>query len=438
MNYGTFMKAHIAALIASEQSVRLNRFTAELKRKITRNSHELIYFHRADDPYCQLMVQVIPELQKRFDVIIRPKVVERLPANMYPDPERYEAYSIIDTARLARLYGLGFPDAASVPDRLGVGMINRYLASKEEDPNFFSIAEELGEALWQQDVTVIRNHCAVADMVEDRLSDNEQLLSSLGHYASGTIYYGGEFYTGLDRLDHLEMRLNALGVGDGEIHYELTRLWRYGLKQLDRSIAGRGVDFYFSVRSPYSYLGLVQILNFAAETGIHLRLKPVLPMMMRGMLVPPKKSRYIFHDAAREARRENIPFGKVADPLGAATQLAMSIGFKAMEDGLGEAFFKAVMQAVWSEGIDASDLQNIKSILERSDLPLSLIDDRLSTKDWESRAEANLSEMFSVGSWGVPTIRVGTQTMWGQDRLWAIPDALKKAKSKTRFEEIRR
>lgn len=425
MSVSAFLKANVATWLTSELRVNMKRRRAELGRRLAGRDHELLYFHRADDPYCQLMVQALPDLAERFDVKIKPLVVERLPANMYPDPARFEAYSILDASRLARLYGLGFPVKALVPDRLSVGMANRFLASIQGDPNFFSIAEEIGAALWRQDLPEIKRVCGSADIKEATLSENETLLKELGHYASATVYYEGEFYLGLDRLDHLERRLNRFGLGDGEVHFELTRLWRHNLKNLEKSVAGRTVEVFFSVRSPYSYLGLQMIDEFAKISGVQLKLKPVLPMMMRGMAVPPSKGGYILFDTAREARLEKIPFGRIVDPLGYATKRAMAIGFALQEEGMAMPFFKAFTQAVWAEGIDGTTDKGLEQILAKAGLPASKLGRALPEDIWQDKAEKNLQEMLMYGSWGVPTFRAGGETLWGQDRLWAVIEALK-------------
>lgn len=433
MSFSTVLRASIASWLTGRARLNIRRLQAELSRRIRRDAHTIHYFHRADDPYCQLMVQVLPDIASRFDVRIKPRVVEKLPANMYPDPARFEAYSIIDAVRLARLYGLGFSEDAIVPDRLAVGMANRYLASRQDDPQFLSLAEEIGAALWRRDLDTIRRTCAVADVGEDLLEQNQRELSQLGHYASASLHYGGEFYVGVDRLDHLERRLNAQGVGDGEVNYEVHRLWRYSAEELEKTITGETVDVFFSVRSPYSYLGLELISQFAQKTGVKLELKPVLPMMMRGMKVPPTKGQYILFDTAREARLENIDFGYICDPLGTATWRAMMIGFALMDDefssegmrGQAFAFFKAFTRGVWAEGIDGSTDKGLQKILENAGLSHAWLAKAVSREDANQRADKNREEMFRSGSWGVPTFRAGGETFWGQDRMWAIIEALK-------------
>ncbi len=379
------------------------------------------------------MVQVLPDIASRFAIELKPFVVEKLPANMYPDPVRYEAYSIIDASRLARLYGLGFSLDATVPDRLAVAMANRYLANKQDDPAFFTLAAEIGAALWRKDLNAVRSICGLADVGEQDLENNEKMLRELGHYASASLYYAGEFYVGIDRLDHLERRLNALGLGDEQVDFEVHRHWRRELGELERTIAGQTVDVFFSVRSPFSYLGVELITELAKKTGVGLNLMPVLPMMMRGMKVPRAKGRYILADTAREAYIEGVDFGTICDPLGTATWRAMGIGFAIMDDaqsGTGEqgqalAFFRSFMRGVWSQGIDGTTDKGLAKILKNAGLDAVWVGKALSREETEKRANENREEMFRSGSWGVPTFRAGGETFWGQDRMWAIIDALK-------------
>jgi len=425
MTFETFLKSRVAVWLTSETRMNLARTRHEIGRRLSGRDHDVYYFHRADDPYCQLMVQVLPDLAKRFNIRIRPLVVERLPANMYPDPHRFEAYGILDALRLAKLYGLGFPATATVPDRLAVGMANRYLASLQDDPRFFTIAEDVGEALWQGDEKAVRRLCVAADIDEQELVENENLLKKLGHYASATVYYGGEFYPGLDRLDHLERRLNKLGIGDGEVHFELTRLWRYGLEAMEKSVSGRLVELFFSVRSPYSHLSLQLASELVELSGVRLKLRPVLPMRMRGMPVPPAKGRYILFDTSREARLENVPFGKIVDPLGLATEKALALGMSISDSADQLAFFKAFTLGVWSDGIDGSTKEGMVTILHNAGLDLNLIGRSLSEEQWRAEEDRNRQMLLAGGAWGVPTFRVGSETLWGQDRMWAVVMALK-------------
>lgn len=427
--------------ITSSAYVRMSRKLANVKAAIKRENQEILYFHRVDDPYCQLFVQLIPDLISRFNMPIKPLVVERLPANMYPDPERYEQYTALDARRLARLFGLGFAGNVEVPDRLAVGMANRFLASKQDDPDFYSIAEEIGAAIWQRDLESVRRICGLADMGEQRLIENEKLLVELGHYASASLYYRGEFYAGIDRIDHLERRLRDEGLGDGKVELSGHRYWRKSLADLPET-PHEPVEFFFSPRSPYSYLGLCYMKELM-DAGVKIIIRPVLPMLMRGMKVPPTKGLYIIKDTAREAGLNAVQFGNVCDPLGDATWRALEIGFGLMEAAESKLvaadapfeFFLAFAKGVWSEGMDGTSNKVLSGFLAAAGLDASWLQQALPRGIAKDNAEANVHAMFEYGSWGVPTMHVAGKTMWGQDRMWAVLDVLQEDGSEKTTDE---
>ncbi|MDA0705161.1 MAG: hypothetical protein O2805_00695 [Proteobacteria bacterium] len=85
------------------------------------------------------------------------------------------------------------------------------------------------------------------------------------------------------------------------------------------------LEFFFSFRSPYSYLALQRAFRIADAFGLAIRVRPVLPMVMRGLPVPKSKLRYIASDAVREAERLKIPFGRFADPMGAGVERCLAV-----------------------------------------------------------------------------------------------------------------
>lgn len=439
MTVSSKLKTMGARWLTSETRLKLARKRTSMGRVLSRSPRVLHYFHRVDDPYSQLMVQILPDFLARFDVEFAPHVVERLPANMYPDPARYEALAILDSVRLARLYGFGFPGMAMVPDRLAVGMAARHLAALESSPAaFLEAAQELGTALWRQDIKAVRSIAGGAGLESEVIAENEALLARMGFYASGTIIYGGEIYPGLDRLDHLERRLNSEGVGDGRVQFDLTRHWRPMLAGKAEALVDQEFDFFFSLRSPYSYIALEKVSRMVAETGARVRLKPVLPMVTRGLPVPAVKRMYIIADAAREARAASIAFGAVDDPLGEPVYRGMAQGLafqvqsgdKAVSREMGlpaisdaHAFYRHWMQSTWARGKTTRSGADMTAVLARAGL-LRTRPQPLADHDWRAAAEAAQRDMLTAGSWGVPSFKVGNKVFWGQDRLWAVVDAL--------------
>jgi len=156
---------------------------------------------------------------------------------------------------------------------------------------------------------------------------------------------------------------------------------------------------------------------------VHLRF--VLPMVMRGLPVPRNKRMYIVHDAAREARLHNIPFGRLNDPVGRPTERGLSVMPLAIAQDKGPAYVLSFMRGVWAEGLDAGSDRHLRTITDRAGLPWDAVQNALLQDEWRRTAEANRAELSSLGLWGVPSFRVGDAlSVWGQDRLWAVQEAL--------------
>jgi 2-hydroxychromene-2-carboxylate isomerase len=133
---------------------------------------------------------------------------------------------------------------------------------------------------------------------------------------------------------------------------------------------------------------------------------------------------YISLDAAREAHWRRMPFGRLNDPVGRPVERGLSLMPLAERAGQGQAYVRSFMHGVWAEGIDAGSDRGLRRIAERAGL--SWADARSAMQDdtWRQTAEANRVEMLGLGLWGVPSFRVRDTAVWGQDRLWAVRQAL--------------
>jgi 2-hydroxychromene-2-carboxylate isomerase len=168
-----------------------------------------------------------------------------------------------------------------------------------------------------------------------------------------------------------------------------------------------------------------RIFELGRLTGAKVNLRFVLPMVMRGLPVPKVKREYIVYDTAREAHVRNIPFGRLNDPVGKPTERGLALIPFAEQHSKGQEFVLSYMQGVWAEGIDAGSDKGLKKIVERAGLRWEGAEVALQHEAWRERATANREELFAAGLWGVPSFKVGNTVVWGQDRLWAVHEALK-------------
>jgi len=415
-----------AHLLARERLLR-RRARVEAARIARREPHRVHYFHQVDDPYSALASAALPQLVERYDIELVPHVVGPPADAAAPERARLVAYSRRDAELLARRWGLEFRDPGRQPAPDRVEVAQREGVAAIEDGCFVDSAGPLSSSLWRDAAgwgspPSTARAASVASVALHR-ETSEALRARWGHYLGATFFYGGEWYWGLDRLYHLEQRLQALGA-----HRQGTHGLMYPPSvdvDCPTPVADpAAIDFYFSLRSPYSAIVATRVFELGRLTGAPVNLRYVLPMAMRGLPVPRNKRIYISQDAAREAHVRGIPFGRLNDPIGRPTERGLALIPLAERHQRGQAYVSSFMRAVWSEGIDAGADRGLRRIAERAGLPWNEAREAMSDEGWRATAEAHRAEMFDLGLWGVPSFRCRQLAVWGQDRLWAVQDEL--------------
>jgi len=357
-------------LITSPKLRRVRRSFWSGWRGLSSRDPVVRYFHDDDDPYSQLTAGVLPALQRRYRIRLDAYSVPPPQLSAAPDIERLQHWSRYDAVRLAMKYGLA-------PARLPAGA-----------------------------------------------PDGSRLRQRLGHYLGATFHFEGEWYWGIDRLHYLERRLIDSGLATSES----TPMFPPPELQWRAPSAGHSrptLHFFCSLRSPYTWLAAERVRRLAEHYGAELRLRFVLPMVMRGLPVPFAKRLYILRDTKREAERLALPFGCIVDPVGSATERGLAVLHRAIDIGRGPDFLASFLRGVFAEGIDATTTPGLLTIAARAGLSAGDVKAGLARDDWREVAEANRAELLACGLWGVPSFRVDDRpAVWGQDRLWMIEQDL--------------
>jgi len=416
----------VTSILTSRALRQARRAIASFKRRLGGGVAQVHYFHQADDPYSHLAAQTLPRLIERYRIALLPHLVPAPTDSAAPDRARLEGWSRRDAATVARGLGLDAPAAAERPDAELVGLANAALDAAIADNAFASAAGEIGQALWRGDRHAIaRRATAAPERVASALREGEALRATLGHYLGATFCYGGEWYWGVDRLHYLEERLRAEGLavrGDCAPIAPVREVTFAGTRRDGRPAV---LDFFCSLRSPYTYLAVPRVRRLAAHYGATLRLRFVLPMVMRGLPVPRAKRLYILSDTKREADRLGMRFGRVVDPVGRPVERGLAVLHRAIGAGNGEAFLESFLQGVFAEGIDAGSDTGLNKLAQRAGLDAAFVEAALADASWRPVGEANREELLALGLWGVPSFRVDERPAhWGQDRLWAIEEDL--------------
>lgn len=339
-----------------------------------RRSAQVRYFHELENPYSLLAAQYLEPLADRYGVRFKVYVLPAARSAHSPQQSLRRAWIERDVQRLARRCGIPV-------DHL-------------REPVGFDTSAAI-------------------------LRQGESIRRRSGLDLAGMFAFEGEWYAGVDRLHYLEQRLGA----EGCIPLFAPPSLNFGPTTNTRSAV---IHFYCSLRSPYTYLACGRLHRLAAHYGARIRLRPLMPMVKRGVPLSRAKRFYLVRDAAREGRRLGIPFGDIADPLGIPAERGLAVLHRAMADGRGEAFLESFLRGVFAQGIDAGTMQGLEQLAQRAGIEAREVACALHESAWREETEHNRRELHAQGLWGVPSFQLeGRPALWGQDRLWMLEEDLR-------------
>ena len=405
-----------------------DRFEAERIAKGAR--HTVDYFHQLDDPYSHLAVQKLSALANAYDIDIIPHLINATGGKNQPYPEDLATYDRRDAAAVAPHYELTFPgNAGTTPTQAATLLAARILAGLNP-ADFVVNAARVSDAVWTDDHEALEKLAQELGTVSEkdaviRLESDSQTLEKHGHYSGATFQYAGEWFWGVDRLYHLETRLTERSANRKDTAPVAPR------PAIDpgqtKDTGTLTLEIFPSLRSPYTSIIFDKACELADSAGVKLVLRPVLPMVMRGVPATQTKGRYIFSDTKREADALGVGYGPVYDPIGEPVRQAYSLFPWAQSQGKGRELLSAFLDAAFRKAVRVDSRRGMKKVVENAGLSWREAKQHLGTTEWRAEIEENQRIMTEeLGLWGVPSFRLsgpGNEpdlTVWGQDRLWLV------------------
>ena len=191
------------------------------------------------------------------------------------------------------------------------------------------------------------------------------------------------------------------------------------------------VEFFFDVGSPTAYLAWTQLPALCAQAGATLAYRPMLlggvfqatgnasPVMVAA------KGRYMNADMPRFARRYGVPLAQNPHfPINTLTLMRMATGVQLKQPARFDAFLRAVFNAMWVEPLNLNDpAVAAKALVDAGFDPAEMM---ALAGDAEVKAalRATTEDAVTRGVFGAPTMFVGSEMFFGQDRLDFVREAL--------------
>jgi 2-hydroxychromene-2-carboxylate isomerase len=182
------------------------------------------------------------------------------------------------------------------------------------------------------------------------------------------------------------------------------------------------VEYFFSIGSPWSYIGFDAFVELAAKNGVEI--KPYLTTVVEengGIFSrnrPQARRSYWTRDLKRWARvrgkeliLENRP--ELSDP--APASLIIIAAYLDGQDWIG--LTRALQQAFWSEAKDIGQPQVRQAIADAAGFDGAALLKRQADDDVRAKWAADRDHAVETGVFGFPTFLYDSEIYWGQDNL---------------------
>lgn len=184
------------------------------------------------------------------------------------------------------------------------------------------------------------------------------------------------------------------------------------------------LEIWFEFASTYSYLTVSRAEKLLADAKVELVWRPFLlgPIFSdRGMntspfILDPVKGEYMWRDMARRCEKYGLPFMRPnAFPMNGLK--AARIMTAALDQPWCGAFARSVFAAQFGRGVDISDDRVLGNALETCGVPQEPWLNRAQLLEAKDALRAATDKARSLGIFGAPSMVVGDELFWGDDRL---------------------
>ena len=191
------------------------------------------------------------------------------------------------------------------------------------------------------------------------------------------------------------------------------------------------VDFFFDVGSPASYLAWTQLPGMCESHGAELVYRPMLlggVYQATGNASPatiPVKARYWQLDYERHARRYGVPLKEnVHFPIITLFLMRAITGIQLRRPEQLQQLLGCVFRALWIDALNLNDPQLTADTLTAGGFDPADIERLAQDPDTKAALKATTEEAVKRGVFGAPTLFVGEQMFFGQDRMDFVRAAL--------------
>lgn len=194
----------------------------------------------------------------------------------------------------------------------------------------------------------------------------------------------------------------------------------------------RSIDYYFSLHSPWTYLGHATFLDIVGRHGCRIVYRPVplravfdetggLPLPKRH----PVRQRYRLMDLQRWRERRNLPL--VLQPKHFPFDPSLADRFLiaiVQAGGDPDRFMAEIMAGVWARNDDMTRPEAVADVALATRFDAQALAAAAESEAVRQHYESTIAAAIEAGVFGAPSYVLDGEVFWGQDRLELLDSAL--------------
>lgn len=182
------------------------------------------------------------------------------------------------------------------------------------------------------------------------------------------------------------------------------------------------LDVYFSLRSPYAWLGCYRLAKAVKEIDIDYQMIPISPpkKMLPKLMPTQDRLQYIINDVRRMASAYGLTYRR-PDPFDCDWTVPHVAFLKADEQGKGLEFVINIYDQRFQQGKDISTDEVITETAEICGLSPETLLPSNTDKLYRRKLLETLITLAKADVFGVPSFVFNGEVFWGNDRLeWCL------------------
>jgi 2-hydroxychromene-2-carboxylate isomerase len=194
----------------------------------------------------------------------------------------------------------------------------------------------------------------------------------------------------------------------------------------------RSVDYYFSMVSPWAYIGHAAFMDLARRHDLDVRFKPIalgevfpqtggLPLAKRA----PARQRYRLVELQRWRDKRGVRLNLHPKHWPFDVTAADGLVIAIVQSGADpDQFLRNAFPGVWADERDLADEATLVALADAVGLPGAELLARSKTDAVKAVYQRNIADALAADAFGSPCYVLDGEVFWGQDRIELLGEAL--------------